>query len=76
MRLEEARETPGERRLADALGPPEDESLRELAAAIGVKKRALGLLIAEKIQVFARMRRAGKSVALRRARGFAASSRG
>ena len=72
MRLEEARESPGERRLADALRPPEDEGLRELAAAIGVEQRALGRLIAEKIQVFARMRRAGKSVAFRRARGFAA----
>ena len=69
MGEQEAREAPGERRLADPLRSAEDPGLRQPVAPIGVEQLALRRGMAEKRERLARMRRVVEPVALGRAGG-------
>ena len=57
MSEQKAREAPSERRLADSLGPADENGLGHLAAPKGVEQLALGARVSEQRMSLARMRR-------------------
>ena len=66
---EKARHAPGQRRLANALGPADDPRLRQALRTEGVEQLRFGPLMAKKVERIAGMRGRRKGVALRRTFG-------